>query len=110
MGITKTEQYTEEQVEMAGLLKVLGHPARITILQSIIASNACICGELVTETGLAQSTVSQHLKELKSVGLIKGKIEGTSVCYCVDMEQWLKLKTSLMALLNSAQQDKRECC
>lgn len=111
MGITKTENYTDQQVQLARMLKVMGHPARIAILQSIIEANACVCGELVTEIGLAQSTISQHLKELKSVGLIKGTVEGTSVCYCIDMENWNLLKTSMEELLESpGKKPDSDCC
>ena len=95
MGTTKTEQYSETQIELASLLKVLGHPARIAIVQALMEAESCVCGELVTEIELAQSTVSQHLKELKSVGLIKGTIEGTSVCYCIDKEKWAYLRSVL---------------
>ena len=82
MGLTKTQYYTEEQLQLSRMMKVMGHPARIAILQSIIKTKTCVCGDLVTEIGLAHSTVSQHLKELKDVGLIQGTIEGTSMCYC----------------------------
>ena len=102
MGLTKTENYTERQIELAKMVKVLGHPARIAILESIIKTNACICGDLVTEIGLAQSTVSQHLKELKSAGLIKGTVEGTSMCYCIDQDNWSALQNELITLFNSA--------
>ncbi|MFT5779895.1 MAG: DNA-binding transcriptional ArsR family regulator [Crocinitomicaceae bacterium] len=108
MGITKTENYTQEQVELGQILKVMGHPARIAILQSIIRSKTCICGELVTEIGLAQSTISQHLKELKTVGLIKGTIDGTSMCYCINNETWERVKDTLSALLDSV--DANEGC
>lgn len=110
MGLTKTENYTLEQVELGKLLKVMGHPARIAILQSIIRSETCICGELVTEIGLAQATVSQHLKELKSVGLIQGTIEGTSVCYCINKETWVKVKSSLDVLFASVENCGTDCC
>lgn len=109
MGVTKTENYTEEQVELSKLLKVLGHPARIAIVQSIIRTNACVCGDLVTEIGLAQSTISQHLKELKSVGIIQGTIEGTSVCYCINKNTWKRLQSSLGVLLNSVEAEP-DCC
>lgn len=109
MGITKTDNYTDEQVDLAQLLKVLGHPARIAIVQSIIRSNTCVCGDLVTEIGLAQSTISQHLKELKSVGIIKGTIEGTSVCYCINAEKWNQLKSALTELLDAVDANPR-CC
>lgn len=111
MGLTKTQHYTEDQVEMASVFKVLGHPARIAILQSIMKSNTCICGDLVTEIGLAQSTVSQHLKELKSVGLIKGTIEGTSMCYCIDDEKWNQVMQILGSFLElGAACNSDNCC
>lgn len=95
MGISKTEIFTESQNELASLAKALGHPARIAILEYLIRQNACICGEIVDEIGLAQATISQHLKALKAVGLIKGEIEGTSVCYCIDTDQWTRLRARL---------------
>lgn len=110
MGLTKTEYYTEDQIELAKVLKVLGHPARIAILQSIIKSKSCICGELVTEIGLAQSTISQHLKELKSVGLIQGTIEGTSMCYCINAEKWTHLRDILNPLLDQGDSCNTNCC
>lgn len=101
MGLTKTEHYTAAQIELAGLMKVLGHPARIAILQAIMKSKTCICGDLVMEIGLAQSTVSQHLKELKSAGLIQGTVDGTSMCYCINGAKWSELKSTLEPLLES---------
>ena len=88
MGITKTEIYTLQQNELASLFKVLSNPARIAILQYISKQNACICNDIVDEIGLAQPTISLHLKELKSLNLIKGDIEGKSVCYCINKERW----------------------
>ncbi|MFD2966251.1 ArsR/SmtB family transcription factor [Sphingobacterium bambusae] len=88
MGITKTDIFSEEQNRLASLFKVLGHPARIAILNHIINQNACICNDLVEELGLAQATISQHLKELKSIGIIQGSIEGKSVCYCIEEKTW----------------------
>jgi len=98
MGITKTEFFTEAQNELAVIAKVLGHPARIAILQHLLKVNTCICGDLVSEIGLAQPTISQHLKELKSIGLIKGSIEGTSVCYCIDGDRWNHIQLLLNEL------------
>lgn len=92
MGLTKTELFTDSQNEVAAMAKALAHPARIAILQHLIKINACICGDLVEELGLAQATISQHLKELKAVGLIQGTIEGTSVCYCIAPKMWKKYK------------------
>jgi len=109
MGLTKTEIYTEEQNTLAVLLKAVAHPARIAILQQLIKANACICGDLVDELGLAQATISQHLKELKNAGLIKGTIDGVSVCYCIEPTSWAKLEKELNTLLQSYQNPKI-CC
>ncbi|GAB2686441.1 metalloregulator ArsR/SmtB family transcription factor [Mucilaginibacter koreensis] len=95
MGLTKTEIFTEEQNRLATMLKAMAHPARIAILQHIVKANACICGDLVEELGLAQATISQHLKELKNAGLIQGTIEGVSVCYCIEPKAWAKLQKEL---------------
>lgn len=109
MGLTKTEIFTEKQNKLATMLKALGHPARIAIIQHIIKSNTCICGDLVDELGLAQPTISQHLKELKNVGLIQGTIEGTSVCYRIDPKVWKQLKTSLDSFIVSYVNNEK-CC
>ncbi len=100
MGLTKSEIFTEEQNSIATIAKVLGHPARIAILEYLIKLQSCVCGDLVKEIGLAQPTISQHLKELKKVGIIKGTIEGTSVCYCIDDENWDQIKNLLGKFLN----------
>lgn len=109
MGVTRTEIFTEQQNRLATTLKALAHPARIAILQYIIKQDACICNDLVGELGLAQATISQHLKELKHIGIIRGNIEGTSVCYCIDQEVWQELKEVLNAFfVDNAGVDK--CC
>lgn len=74
------------------MAKAIAHPARIAILQVLLKKNSCVCGSLVDELGLAQATISQHLKELKTAGLIQGNIEGTSVCYCIDAKVWAKYR------------------
>ncbi len=84
MGLSKKELFTKEQNRLAALAKAIAHPARVAILQYLATSNKCVCGDIVEELPLSQSTVSQHLKELKKVGLIKGDIEGTSICYCIN--------------------------
>ncbi|HEY0054613.1 MAG TPA: metalloregulator ArsR/SmtB family transcription factor [Pedobacter sp.] len=109
MGLTKTEIFSEEQNKLAVLLKAIAHPARIAILQEIINSKSCICGDLVNELGLAQATISQHLKELKNAGLIQGTIEGVSVCYCINPESWKELKKALGAFMSSYQGNST-CC
>lgn len=101
MGLTKTEEFTKMQNELAVLTKALGHPARIAILQFLIRTKACVCGDIVDELPLSQSTVSQHLKELKNAGLIKGNIDGPSVCYCIDEKAWLKAKKTIGDLFGS---------
>ena len=110
MGITKTEIFSQEQNRIAALAKVLGHPARISILQHLFETDSCICGDLVDKIGLAQPTISQHLKELKNVGLIKGSIEGTSVCYCIDEQNWTSMKQVLISFLDQDITRSSECC
>jgi len=95
MGVTKSILFTEEQNELANMAKVLGHPARIAILQHIIDRKTCICNDLVDELGLAQATISQHLKELKNLGIIQGTIEGKSVCYCIEEKKWREIREQL---------------
>lgn len=109
MGITKTEIFTAEQNGLALLLKAMAHPARIAILQHIIKTDACICGDLVEELGLAQATISQHLKELKTAGLIQGTIEGVSVCYCINPPVWDNLQKQLSGFFDTYS-PKNNCC
>ncbi|MBS0031746.1 ArsR/SmtB family transcription factor [Chitinophaga sp. 22321] len=92
MGATKTDLFTKQQNEIAAMAKALAHPARIAILQYLVKKNACVCGDLVEELGLAQATTSQHLKELKIAGIIQGSIEGASVCYCINPKVWKQYK------------------
>lgn len=101
MGLTKTAGFSKTEIQTADLAKALAHPARIAILKHLIGIKSCICGDLVDELPLSQSTVSQHLKELKAAGLIKGNISGTSVCYCIDEKNWEKAKTILNDLFAS---------
>lgn len=109
MGLTKTEIFTEKQNRLATMMKALAHPARIAIIQQLIRTKACICGDLVEELGLAQATISQHLKELKNAGLIKGTIEGTSVCYCIDDKAWKQCKRELEAFFVTYE-NRDNCC
>jgi predicted transcriptional regulator len=109
MGLTKSEIFTDEQNKLATMLKAMAHPARIAILQHIINANACICSDLVEELGLAQATISQHLKELKNAGLIQGTIEGVSVCYCIELTAWKLLSIELGSLFGSYT-DPETCC
>lgn len=109
MGLTKTEEFTIKDNKIAKYAKALAHPARIAILRVLIKKQACICGDIVDELPLSQSTVSQHLKELKESGLIKGDIEGAKVCYCIDEKEWESAKTYLNTLFDSYQKGK-SCC
>ena len=95
MGLSKTDKFNDKQNKLAKLTKALAHPARIAILEVLIKRKACICGDLVEELPLSQSTVSQHLKELKTAGLIKGSIEGPRICYCIDEQAWKEAHQSL---------------
>lgn len=109
MGLTKTEEFTVKDNKIAKYAKALAHPARIAILQLLIKKQACICGDIVDELPLSQSTVSQHLKELKEAGLIKGDIEGAKVCYCIDEKEWESAKNYISALFSSYT-SKGKCC
>ena len=110
MGLTKSEIFTEKQNKLASMMKALAHPARIAIIQYLIKSNSCICGDLVDELGLAQPTISQHLKELKQVGLIQGTIEGTSVCYCIEPKTWKQFKTAFEDFFVRYDPASGKCC
>lgn len=112
MGLTKTDLYTAEQNDLAQLAKAFAHPARVAIIQHLLKANQCITGDLVLEIGLAQSTISQHLRELKASGIIQGTIEGTSVNYCINPVRWAEVKGLFNKLFaqygNSASGD--SCC
>ncbi len=84
MGATKNELFTAQQNQIAAIAKAISHPARIAILQYLVKVNSCVCGSIVEEIGLSQSTISQHLKELKKMDIIKGDVSGASVCYCIN--------------------------
>ena len=109
MGATKTELFTEQQNELASMAKALAHPARIAILQYLVKKNACVCGDLVDELGLAQATTSQHLKELKNAGIIQGTIDGPSVCYCIDPKVWMKYKELFNSFFKNVTSE-NNCC
>src|ERR1700749_4551938 len=95
MGATKADLFTKEQNAMAAMAKAIAHPARIAILDYLVKKNACVCGDIVDELGLAQATTSQHLKELKNAGIIQGNIEGAKVCYCIEPKTWKLLQSQL---------------
>ena len=108
MGATKTDHFTVQQNQIATIAKALGHPARIAIIEHLLKVNACICGDIVNELPLAQPTVSQHLKELKNAGLIKGSIEGNAICYCIDENTFEILKNYFSKIIATV--TKQNCC
>jgi DNA-binding transcriptional ArsR family regulator len=110
MGATKTEHYTESQNEIAILAKALGHPARIAIVEYLLKVDTCICGDIVNELPLSQPTISQHLKELKTAGIIKGNIEGNSICYCIEETVWHKLQAYFGNVSVKLELKKSKCC
>lgn len=109
MGASKTDHFTERQNELATLAKALGHPARIAIIDYLLKTDSCICGDIVNILPLAQPTVSQHLKELKNAGLIKGNIDGNAICYCINDTTWKKFKDILSNLFETYNL-KNNCC
>lgn len=109
MGATKSYHFTTKENKVAKYAKALAHPARISILKLLALKATCQCGDIVEELPLSQSTVSQHLKELKEAGLIKGEIEGAKVCYCIDEKEWKAAQASLNKLFDSYRVGKN-CC
>jgi len=111
MGITRADLFTDRQNELAAAAKALAHPARIAILEQLVTANACVNSDLVKELGLAQATVSQHLRELKDAGIIQGTIEGTRMCYCIDPSAWKKIRSGLDGLFDLMDRAAgNECC
>ncbi len=110
MGATKTEHYSEKQNQISTLAKALGHPARIAILDFLLKVDTCICGDIVNELPLAQPTISQHLKELKNAGLIKGNIEGNAICYCIDETALEILQDYFKTISTNIEKKKSNCC
>ena len=111
MGITKTDLFTAKQNAFAQMGKIFSHPARIAILEHLIQANACINSDLVAELGLAQPTISQHLKELKSIWIIKGTVEGVSMSYCIDAEKWEEFKAVFSEFFGQKlPSDTNQCC
>lgn len=110
MGITKSDLFTKEQNHLANLAKVLGHPARIAILEHLLKQKACINGDLVEELGLAQPTISQHLRELKENNIIKGSIDGTKVSYCINAETWEEMRELFAAFFAQYHLDGNYTC
>lgn len=108
MGASKTNHFTDQQNRIAIIAKALGHPARVAIIEYLLKVNTCICSDIVEELPLAQSTISQHLKELKNAGLIKGSIEGKTICYCIEETTFATLKKYFKNIIISVNDQK--CC
>ena len=101
MGLTKDYEFTAKENKLAKYAKAMAHPARVAILKLLAGRQTCVCGDIVDELPLSQSTVSQHLKELKEAGLIKGEIEGAKVCYCIDEKEWKAAQLYLNQLFDT---------
>ena len=110
MGASKTMEFGTKEIAVAKYAKAFSHPARVAIMRLLLKKQTCICGDIVDELPLSQSTVSQHLKELKHAGLIKGDIDGASVCYCIDEKEWGKAKRTLNGLFEAQFISKNKCC
>lgn len=109
MGITKAENFTEEQNQISTILKALAHPARIAIVEYILSVDSCICNDIVAELPLAQPTVSQHLRELKNAGIIQGTIEGNAICYCINAETFKKMEHFIAQIFHKIEKQ-NNCC
>ena len=111
MATHKKEEFTQKEQNLANFEKAISHPARIAILKVLAQKNECICGEIVEILPLAQSTVSQHLKELKNAGLIDGSIDGPRSCYCINWKAFQKFSTEFNSLFNNLKiKNDKACC
>ena len=110
MAVNKKQEFLSEELALSEFAKALSHPARIAILQTLAEKQMCICGEIVEVLPLAQATVSQHLKELKNAGIIKGEIEGNSICYCLNMDTLQKLAHYCQSIISTQETQNNSCC
>ena len=110
MGVTRTDLFSVVQNELAIAAKAFAHPARIAIIQHLIKTKGCINGDLVQELGLAQATISQHLRELKDIGIIQGTIEGSRVSYCINPIRWEEIKEQFTTIFNQYRPPAGDCC
>jgi len=110
MGTTKSENFTGQQNKIAGILKAMGHPARVAIIEYLLQVDSCICGDIVNELPLSQATISQHLKELKNAGLIKGTTEGNAICYCIDDSGFHIVRDYFEAMALDLEKKRSFCC
>ncbi len=105
MGLTKKEEFSKEENEISSFAKAVGHPARVAILQHIITNGHTTCGELVDKLPLSQSTISQHLNELKQIGLIKGRVYSNSMTYTIYEKTWKEGRDKILGLFDAFNQD-----
>ncbi|HWB64148.1 MAG TPA: metalloregulator ArsR/SmtB family transcription factor [Chitinophagales bacterium] len=112
MAVNKKNEFSDKEVELAAFAKAVSHPARVAILKTLAQKDTCICGEIVEVLPLAQSTVSQHLKELLSAGLIKGTVEGPKSCYCINWEVFGRFEKTFAQFFTKTKsfEEKRNCC
>ena len=110
MAFHKKEEFTVKEQELAAFAKAMSHPARIAILKELAKRDSCICGEIVEVLPLAQSTVSQHLKELLQAGLISGSVDGVKSCYCINWKAFAQIQTLFSVFFNNAVADNQKCC
>ena len=111
MAFNKKDEFTQKEQDLANFAKAMAHPARIAILKVLAQKNGCICGEIVEVLPLAQSTVSQHLKELKNAGLITGETDGPRSCYCINWKAFEKFNAEFSFLFNKLKvQNEKACC
>lgn len=111
MGISKTELFSDKQNELATVAKVFAHPARIAIIEYLLKLKACANSELIEELGLAQATISQHLRELKDIGIIKGSVQGARISYCINPERWSEVQSMFQRLFQQFEYiDNQDCC
>ena len=110
MGLSKSDEFSLRDNVLASFAKALSHPARVAIVRLLIKKNSCVCGDIVDELPLSQSTVSQHLKELKESGIIKGEISGPKTCYCIDEKNWEQMQKLWVGFYDSFTPEKSQCC
>ena len=110
MGLSKLDEFTMRDNRVARYAKALAHPARVAILRLLASKKSCVCGDIVDELPLSQSTVSQHSKELKAAGLIQGDIDGARVCYCIDPKEWAMAQRTFIGLMDSFREADPNCC
>ena len=110
MGVSKTEAFSKEHNRIAGMLKAMAHPARVAIVEYLLNFQGCICSDIVNELPLSQPTVSQHLRELKTAGIIKGEIQGKAICYCIDPQAIDALRAYFGDMEKSLKTANNNCC